>query len=59
MPQHIHRVLRGITMQCFEDETQNLVLDALSDGQPLQSMQERSNVILLLHLAHHPSCCSA
>ena len=44
------------TVQCFEDETQNLALDALSDGQPVQSTQGRDDMIILLHPAHHPSC---
>ena len=43
-------------MQCFEDETQNLVLDELSDGQPVQSTQGRDDMIILLQPAHHPSC---
>ena len=58
MPQHIHKVLTGITMQCFEDETQNLVLDTLSDGQTLQSTQDTGDMIIRLHPVglHHPSC---
>ena len=44
MPQHIHKVLKSIRVQCFEDETQNLVLDVLSDGQ-LPRRARRARVI--------------
>ena len=39
-------------MQCFEDETQNPALDALSDEQPLQRMQGRGRdkTILVFNL---------